>query len=133
MLIGISEGITIAILSPLFAFLLGFGPALPQILPVVILGNSVIVLLWYLIAARGDNKRILRMIVSVVCAAIAKFLVLWLGVVKIVIPLLHIGNPQATVLSAAFLYPQIFTAIIGGAVSISVIIPLSKIIKKKNS
>jgi len=135
MLIGISEGITIAILSPFLAFLLGFGPAVPQIVPVVMLGNVTIVLIWYLIAGRIDvieKTTFVRFSIALIIAAVTKFLVLWLGVVKVVVPLLNIQNPQATVLSTAFSFPQLYTAVIGGLVAISIVTPLSKIIKKNN-
>ena len=48
---GLWSGIAVALLSPLFAFLLGIGPQLPPIVPSIAVGNLVFVLLLGLLAA----------------------------------------------------------------------------------
>ena len=47
---GLWSGIAVALLSPLFAFLLGIGPQLPPIVPSIAVGNLVFVLLLGLLA-----------------------------------------------------------------------------------
>ena len=130
-LFGISEGITVAILSPILAFLLGFGPALPQIVPVVILGNISIVLVWYLITKKNEVKQTIRMGIAAALGAILKFLVLWIGVTKIVIPVFKLNEAASTMLSVAFSYPQLITAGIAGLVAILILPKLLKVVKKE--
>ena len=50
LLCGLWGGLAVALLSPVCAFLIGIGPAFPQIVPAIMLGNAVIVLVWHLIA-----------------------------------------------------------------------------------
>ena len=47
---GLWGGLAVAVLSPICAFFIGIGPAFPQVVPAVALGNAVLVLLWVLIA-----------------------------------------------------------------------------------
>ena len=63
---GLWSGVTVAILSPFFAFLLGIGPKLIQIVPCIALGNLVFVLLMHFLCKKN---RILGVAVS----AAAKF------------------------------------------------------------
>ena len=54
LLVGLWSGVVVAALSPFFAFLLGIGPQLPQIVPAIAVGNLVfVVLLWALTRRRG--------------------------------------------------------------------------------
>ena len=46
---GLWSGIVVALLSPFWAFLLGSGPKLITVVPVIALGNTVLVLLLYMI------------------------------------------------------------------------------------
>lgn len=48
--VGLWSGITVALLSPVFAFLLGIGPQLPPVTPSIMVGNLVFVLLLGLLA-----------------------------------------------------------------------------------
>ena len=132
MITGLSEGITIAVLSPVMVSILGFGPALPQIVPCVIIGNTVLVLIWYLLAARTEKKTIISRLVALVTAAVAKALVLWLGVVKVVVPILELPAAQAKMLAATFSYPQLITAAAGGTAAV-VILPMLMKLKRKDT
>ena len=55
---GLWSGIAVALLSPLFAFLLGIGPQLPPIVPSIAVGNLVFVLLLGLLAGGGEPQLI---------------------------------------------------------------------------
>ncbi|MDL2323745.1 hypothetical protein LJC61_01160 [Ruminococcaceae bacterium OttesenSCG-928-A16] len=122
---GLASGVTVAALSPVFAFFLGIGPALVPVIPFVMLGNIALVVVWHFIA--GKATRVLpQYLVALVVAALAKFLVLYLGVVVLVVGvLLNLPQQQAAVLSATFSFPQLITAGIGGAVA-SLIVPIVK-------
>lgn len=122
-LVGLPSGLTIALLSPFFAFMVGIGPKFWQIILCVAIGNAVLVVLWHLLRQVSKNQ-LVAFTTSAIVAAIAKFLVLYGLVVKLVVPIvLGIPEPNATVVSAAFSFPQLFTALIGGALAI-VILPL---------
>ena len=126
---GILSGITVAMFSPLLAFFLGFGPALPQIVPVVILGNISLVLIWGLITRKTERRHALFWVAAIAAAAL-KFIILWIGVVKIAIPLLGLPEKQVTVLTAAFSYPQLITATAGGILASMILPVLLRVIKK---
>lgn len=127
---GIWSGATVALLSPLLAFFFGFGPAFPQIIPVVMLGNLVLILIWGITLNKTEGKKYLFFWIATFAAAVAKFSVLWFGIVKIAVPWLGLPEAQASVISAAFSYPQLITASIGGVVASMVLPVLLRVIKK---
>ena len=108
--------VPVALLSPFFAFLLGIGPAFIQVVPMVAIGNLVFVLLLCLSRSRLRRLRWL----TVPAAAIAKFLALWLLIVKLTLPLLGLAEKQTAVLAAAFSWPQLITALIGGFLAFAI-------------
>lgn len=124
---GLGSGATVAIVSPVLAKMFGIGP-LWQIIPIVMLGNLVLVLVWRLLGSRGDKK--IWYPAALVAAAGAKFLVLWLGVTKWIVPIV-LGLPakKAVIVSAAFSWPQIVTAVIGGVLAILVLPLVKKAVK----
>ena len=62
-----------------------------------------------------------------VFAAAAKFLVLYLGIVKLAVPvILGLPEPQATVISGTFSLPQLVTALLGGILAL----PVTQVLKK---
>ncbi len=132
MLGGLWTGVAVAALSPLFAFLVGVGPAMAPVLPFMVLGNLSLVLVWHLIAGRTKANRLLpRGVLALAAAAVTKCLVLYLGIVKLALPfVLNLPEKQAAVLSASFSLPQLATAAIGGALALAVLPALRKVIKK---
>ena len=135
MLIGLSSAIVLCIASQICVVLLGTVPLLqsfPQLMPVIIAGNIVLVLLWHVVALRNKETSMARKIIALVVSAFAKFLVLFVGIVLLVVPLiLHIPEPQASTISALFSWPQLVTASIGGVLALLIYTPLSKALKKK--
>ncbi len=129
MIFGLASGLTVAAISPIFAKLFGIGP-LWELIPFIMLGNMVLVLLWWLIGNRTFAKPPVPYIVTAVVAAAGKFLTLYAGVVLVAIPLLNLPDKQAGVISAMFSFPQLFTALIGGALAV-LILPLLKKARRK--
>lgn len=132
---GLASGLTVAALSPILAFLLGIGPAVPQVIPGVVVGNAVIVLILWLFVeklAKGKStgKAIGIWISGVIVGAAAKFLTLWLIIVKLVLPMLTLKPKIVETLSAAFSYPQLITALIGGALAILIVPAVRRAIQK---
>jgi len=126
---GLSSGLCVALISPVFAKLFGIGP-LWAIIPFVALGNAALVLVWHLIGGGRFKNRLVGYLIALPVAAAAKYAVLYLGVVKLAVEiLLKLPQPQAGVISQMFSLPQLFTALMGGAVAILVLIPLRKALK----
>lgn len=128
---GLASGITVAALSPVFAFFVGIGPAFVHLVPVVALGNIVLVWLAYLLA--GSEASTLRTAIGIAVGAVAKFLVLWVGIVQLLLPNIPgIKEKQIQAMTAAFSWPQLVTALIGGAVCLCVLPVLKKALKTAN-
>ena len=128
---GIASGLSVAAVSPVLAKLIGIGP-LWALIPFIMAGNIVLVLAWHLIGNRNfSGKKYLTYIITLIIAALAKFAVLYLGIVKIAVPLiLKLPEPQASVISGMFSLPQLLTALIGGALAVVLFPRLQKIIKR---
>lgn len=123
--LGLSAGITIAALSPVLAKFLGIGP-LWSLVPFIVLGNLSLLLVWHFIGARGTKRKLARYSIACGAAAVAKCLVLYLGVVKLAIPcLLKLSGPQADILSVMFSIPQLVTALLGGVLAMG-LLPLAQ-------
>jgi len=126
---GLYSGITVALISPVFAFLLGIAPNLVTVLPIMI-GNVCFVVLLYLLAGKG-NQLTWRQPVALVTAAGVKFLVLYILVVKVICGIASgallgkklgdtviLAPPMLKMLPTMFTWPQLFTALIGGALAL---------------
>ena len=116
---GAMSGVTVAAISPIMAKLMGIGP-LWGIIPFIALGN------------RDTGNRNAAEITALVAAALAKFLVLYLGIVKVAVPLLlKLPEPQASVVSGMFSVPQLITALLGGAAALPVIHAVRRVFLKR--
>jgi uncharacterized membrane protein len=131
---GLATGLTVSAVTPVLPTLLGFGPLWP-IVPFIALGNMALVTLWHFIGNRNIGNNIyIAYIMALVAGAVAKFLVLFFGVSRLAVPvLLSLPEPQATVISGLFSYPQLITASIGGVCAIILLPLLLKAIKQRNS
>ncbi|MDR0904089.1 MAG: hypothetical protein LBM59_05610 [Ruminococcus sp.] len=119
---GVGSGLSVSVISPLMAALLGIAPNW-GLVPFIILGNISIVLVWFLIT-RIKIRPIVTYVLAAIAGAGVKFTVLYLAVVKIGVPLiLKLPEKQAVAISAQFGITQLFTALIGGAVA-CIILPL---------
>lgn len=115
--VGLWSGMTVALLSPFFAFFLGIGPQLLPIAPSIAVGNLVFVLLLGLLIGRKDVPA-WRQITAWLAASAAKFAVLYLLVVKLLCAVLPLKGPQIATFSVMFSYPQLITALSGGAIAL---------------
>lgn len=139
--VGLGGGITVALISPVFAFLLGIAPNFVTVLPIMI-GNACFVVLLRLIAGNSHNP-IWRQPVALVSAAIVKFGVLYFLVVKVICgfasgallgkklgDVVVLAPPMLKMLPTMFAWPQLFTALIGGAVALLIVPALRKALHK---
>ena len=133
---GPASGITVALLSPVLAYLLNIAPQILTV-PAIMVGNCVYVLLLYRIAGK-NHRRSFRQLAAWLTAAAAKFAVLY-AIVKGLIcgvlaeDLLAAGllkAPMLSALPATFAWPQLFTALAGGAVALLIVPVLRKALRK---
>ena len=128
---GIASGLSVAAVSPIIAKLLGIGP-LWSIIPFIVVGNITLVLLWRFIGNRNMKRKHVAHIIALICAAVSKFLVLFVGIVKIAIPIfLNLPEQQAAVISTMFSIPQLITALIGGTLAVALLPSLKKAIGER--
>ena len=126
---GLGCGLTVALISPVLAFLLGIAPQILTV-PAIMVGNTVFVALLYLLADR-TGKNMVKQAIAWIAAAVAKFAALYLIVVQLICGVLSssllasgaLKEPMLKALPATFSYPQLVTALIGGAIAL-VIAPM---------
>jgi hypothetical protein len=132
--VGFSGAAVAAVLSPVLAFL--FGQLLfPQMIPVVAVGNLVIVgITWaFFAASRRDGKTLLNL-AGIAVGAVVKTAVLWAAASLIIVPLFFSASPKLETvgrsISLMFSWPQLVTAVIGGLIALAVIPPVRTALKK---
>ena len=133
---GLSTGLTVALISPVLAFLLGIAPQILTV-PAIMVGNSVFVVLLALLADKS-GKNAVKQLIAWVVAAVAKFAALYAIVVWLICGILSenllasgvMKAPMLKALPATFSWPQLFTALIGGAVALLIVPVLRKALHK---
>lgn len=133
---GLSCGLVVALCSPVLAFLLGIAPQVLTV-PAIMVGNSVLVVLLAVLADKS-GKNIVKQVIAWIAAAVAKFAVMYAIVVWLICDvfsksLLASGAmkpPMLKILPATFSWPQLVTALIGGAVALVIAPVLRKALRK---
>ena len=141
LLVGMSSGLTVALISPLCAFLLGIAPNFITVLPIM-LGNCCFVVLLRLIAG-SRHRPLWRQPLALVSAAGAKFVVLYLLVVEVICgvasgallgkklgSVVVLAPPMLNMLPTMFTWPQLITALIGGGVALLITPLLRKALRR---
>lgn len=130
---GLSSGITVAVISPVMAYLLGIAPQIITV-PAIMVGNTVFVLVLHLLS--GQN--LARQILAWLGAAAAKFAALYAIVVWLICGvfaeyLLSSGvlkAPMLKLLPATFSWPQLITALLGGGIALFLAPVLRKALRR---
>lgn len=138
---GLGCGITVALISPLCAFLFGIAPNFITVLPIM-LGNCCYVALLWLLAGKS-LKPVWKQPVALITASASKFAVLYLLVVRVICGVASgmllgkklgetvlLAPPMLKMLPAMFTWPQLFTALIGGALALLMVPILRKALHK---
>ena len=133
MLVGLPGGLTVALLSPVFAFLLGIAPNAVTV-PVIMVGNGIYVALFWLIS----GKCWWRNVTGIIAAAVGKFGVLYALINWIVCGVAAdalmaqgvLKAPLLKVLPANFGVLQLMTAWAGGSLALAISSVLKKALKK---
>lgn len=142
LLTGLSSGLTVGVISPVMAFLLGIAPNIVTVVPIM-LGNCLYVLVLWLLAGKKDRPLWVRWI-GVPAAAGVKFAVLYGLVVKLVCgaasgvllgqkigQTVVLAPPMLEKLPAMFTWPQLITALIGGAVALPAAEVLRRVLRRQ--
>ena len=138
---GLGCGITVALISPVCAFLFGIAPNFITVLPIM-LGNCCYVALLWLLAGKS-LKPVWKQPVALIAASVSKFAVLYLLVVRVICGVASgvllgkklgetvlLAPPMLKTLPAMFTWPQLFTALIGGALALLIVPILRKALRK---
>lgn len=133
---GVSCGLVVALCSPVLAYLLGIAAQILTV-PAIMVGNVVFVILLALLADK-TGKNLVKQVVAWIAAAAAKFAALYAIVVWLICGVLSesllasgvMKAPMLTALPATFSWPQLFTALIGGAVALLITPVLRKALHK---
>ena len=136
LVVGLSGGITVAVISPVLAYLLGIAPQILTV-PAIMVGNCVFVVLLAVLAGK-DHKNIVRQVMAWVAAAAAKFAALYAIVVWLICGVLAesllasgaLKAPMLKALPATFSWPQLITALIGGGLALVITPVLRKALHK---
>jgi hypothetical protein len=138
---GLSSGFTVALISPVCAFVFGIAPNFITVLPIMA-GNCCYVAMLYYIT--GKNRKFgWRHPVALISAAVLKFGVLYLLVVKVICgmassvllgkkigDIIVLAPPMLKMLPTMFAWPQLVTALSGGAIALAIVPVLRKALHK---
>lgn len=138
---GLGSGLTIALISPVLAFVLGIAPNFVTVLPIMV-GNACYVTILHLILGKS-LKPVWKQAAALAAAAAVKFSVLYVLVVEVVCgvasgallgkklgSVVVLAPPMLQKLPAMFTWPQLFTALIGGAAALLIVPVLKKALRK---
>ena len=133
---GLSSGVVVALCSPVLAYLLGIAPQILTV-PAIMVGNTVFVVLLSLLADK-TGKKVVTQVIAWIVAAVAKFAALYAIVVGLICGVLSEGllaagtlkPPMLQALPATFSWPQLITALIGGAIALAITPVLRKALHK---
>ena len=133
---GLNCGLVVALCSPVLAYLLGIAPQILTV-PAIMVGNTVFVVLLSWLADK-TGKNLVRQVIAWVAAAAAKFAALYAIVVWLICGVLSenllasgtLKAPMLKALPATFSWPQLITALIGGAVALIITPVLRKALHK---
>ena len=141
LLVGLSSGITVALISPVCAFVFGIAPNFITVLPIMV-GNCCYVALLRFLGA-GVRRFGWRQPVALVSASVAKFTVLYFLVVKVICDFASgallgkklgetvlLAPPMLQMLPTMFAWPQLVTALTGGIIALAIMPVLRKALRR---
>ena len=134
LLVGMSSGVVVALVSPVCAYLFGIAPNFITIVPIM-LGNVCYVVLLRKLA----GKALWKQSAALATAAVVKFGILYLLVVQVICGLASdallgkklgeivvLAPPMLKMLPTMFAWPQLVTAISGGIIALAIVPVLRK-------
>ena len=126
--VGLPSGIAAAAISPFVAFMLGIGPQLFPVVPAIAVGNIVFAaVLWALTHKHQDEMK--WKLIGWFGSAVCKFLTLYVIIVQILCRVLSLKETQIATFSTMFSWPQLLTALTGGAAAMLIAPRLRKALR----
>ena len=130
---GLGSGITVALISPVCAYLLGIAPQVLTV-PVIMLGNAAFVAVLRLVSGKQIWKNVLAWLAASLCKFTLLYALVKYGICGILAEgLLAQGllkTPMLTALPATFGAMQLVTALIGGGLALLLVPVLKKALRK---
>ena len=130
---GLGSGITVALISPVCAYLLGIAPQVLTV-PVIMLGNAAFVAVLRLVSGKQIWKNVLAWLAAALCKFVVLYALVKYGICGILAEgLLAQGllkTPMLTALPATFGAMQLVTALIGGGRALLLVPVLKKALRK---
>lgn len=132
---GMSNGLTVALVSPVCAYFLGIAPQILTV-PAIMVGNAAFVAV--LRMAGGGSRKMWKNVTAWLSAALCKFAFLYVIVKYLICGILAEGlmaqgllkAPMLNALPTAFGAAQLVTALIGGGVALLIVPALKKALKR---
>ncbi|MBO5322632.1 MAG: hypothetical protein J6A88_00815 [Oscillospiraceae bacterium] len=129
LVVGLSSGVVVSLVSPVFAFLFNIAPNFVTVLPIMI-GNVCFVTLLKLVIGK-QHTSVWRRFLALGAASAVKFGILYLLVVEVICgsmadallgqkigTVVVLAPPMLKLLPTMFAWPQLITAFIGGSVAL---------------
>lgn len=120
--VGVGSAVTVGIISAVLASVIGVGPQVLPVVPLIACGNALLALVYHLVTIKGG----LHGAAGVAAAAALKCAFLWLSVPAALRLFAAVPDKQAAALSVMFSWPQGLTALIGGVLALLIIPRLRK-------
>lgn len=130
--IGLLGGIAISIITPVTSFFISGAPAFPVMIPGIIAGNAVLCIVIFLFIYKKETK--MRLLTGLILASFIKTLVLYVVVVKCLVPLAFdmaaVDAAKQTAMLPLLTYNfsvlQLVTALIAACVAFPILTALRK-------
>ena len=119
---GIGSAVTIGLLSALLATVIGVGPQVLPVVPLIACGNALLALFFWIVTVKTTKWAL----PGVIIAAIVKCAFLWITIPAVLHMMTSVPEKQAANLSVMFSWPQGLTALIGGLLALVIIPRLKK-------
>lgn len=119
---GLGSAVIVGILSSILASIIGVGPTVLPIVPLIACGNAILCIIFWLIA----DKFSLSNLIAVISASVVKCAFLWITVAPLLGILTSVPEKQVKALSIMFSWPQGVTALLGGILALVIIPRLKK-------
>ena len=141
LMVGLGSGMTVSLISPVCAFVFGIAPNFITVLPIMVANCCYVALLYFIIG----KTRVFgwQQPAALACAAVVKFGVLYVLVVKVICgvasgallgkkigSIVVLAPPMLNMLPTMFAWPQLVTALTGGAIALAIVPVLRKALHK---
>ena len=120
--VGLGSAVTVGLLSAVMASIIGVGPQILPIVPLIACGNALLALVYWLVSEKWEKPGL----AGVLLAAALKCAFLWLTIPAVLGALTALPAKQAAAMSVMFSWPQGLTALVGGLLALIIIPRLRK-------